>query len=107
MVSACLNTAILAIAPLKPWDPSGMFGLFPIVSGPPNAMTALVNGNMLLFPGYKLDAGKAPLGHVSASSPLNTVRIVSDGSICRSEEHTSELQSRQYLVCRLLLEKKK
>src|SRR3712207_7686105 len=28
-------------------------------------------------------------------------------TICRSEEHTSELQSRQYLVCRLLLEKKK
>src|SRR3712207_8271225 len=26
---------------------------------------------------------------------------------CRSEEHTSELQSRQYLVCRLLLEKNK
>src|SRR3712207_8629623 len=29
------------------------------------------------------------------------------GSRRRSEEHTSELQSRQYLVCRLLLEKKK
>src|SRR3712207_7362788 len=29
------------------------------------------------------------------------------GSNARSEEHTSELQSRQYLVCRLLLEKKK
>src|SRR3712207_6883354 len=29
------------------------------------------------------------------------------GDIKRSEEHTSELQSRQYLVCRLLLEKKK
>src|SRR5258707_6754851 len=28
-------------------------------------------------------------------------------SLRRSEEHTSELQSRQYLVCRLLLEKKK
>src|SRR5438445_5818422 len=28
------------------------------------------------------------------------------GSPSRSEEHTSELQSRQYLVCRLLLEKK-
>src|SRR3712207_7072106 len=28
-------------------------------------------------------------------------------SCARSEEHTSELQSRQYLVCRLLLEKKK
>src|SRR3712207_7971979 len=29
------------------------------------------------------------------------------GHTRRSEEHTSELQSRQYLVCRLLLEKKK
>src|SRR3712207_7123719 len=29
------------------------------------------------------------------------------GVAVRSEEHTSELQSRQYLVCRLLLEKKK
>src|SRR5258707_11891010 len=33
--------------------------------------------------------------------PLGTVKTN------RSEEHTSELQSRQYLVCRLLLEKKK
>src|SRR3712207_7249349 len=33
-------------------------------------------------------------------------RRVRDGGL-RSEEHTSELQSRQYLVCRLLLEKKK
>src|SRR3712207_8129877 len=32
-------------------------------------------------------------------------RVDAEGS--RSEEHTSELQSRQYLVCRLLLEKKK
>src|SRR3712207_7367793 len=35
--------------------------------------------------------------------------VTSMGSVVatRSEEHTSELQSRQYLVCRLLLEKKK
>src|SRR5438445_7432150 len=32
---------------------------------------------------------------------------VRGGRTGRSEEHTSELQSRQYLVCRLLLEKKK
>src|SRR3712207_8618364 len=31
----------------------------------------------------------------------------SPSRVARSEEHTSELQSRQYLVCRLLLEKKK
>src|SRR3712207_6983344 len=36
-------------------------------------------------------------------SLLHTLRDV----LPRSEEHTSELQSRQYLVCRLLLEKKK
>src|SRR3712207_7875162 len=34
-------------------------------------------------------------------------RIGRDRTRNRSEEHTSELQSRQYLVCRLLLEKKK
>src|SRR3712207_7670058 len=33
------------------------------------------------------------------------IRVATRG--VRSEEHTSELQSRQYLVCRLLLEKKK
>src|SRR3712207_8328333 len=32
-------------------------------------------------------------------------RIFNKKKACRSEEHTSELQSRQYLVCRLLLEK--
>src|SRR5947209_16829735 len=37
-------------------------------------------------------------------SVRGTIRSVSR---LRSEEHTSELQSRQYLVCRLLLEKKK
>src|SRR3712207_7701542 len=34
------------------------------------------------------------------------IRPIADNT-ARSEEHTSELQSRQYLVCRLLLEKKK
>src|SRR3712207_6917849 len=33
--------------------------------------------------------------------------VETDHRMLRSEEHTSELQSRQYLVCRLLLEKKK
>src|SRR3712207_8478085 len=34
-------------------------------------------------------------------------RLVADTVARRSEEHTSELQSRQYLVCRLLLAKKR
>src|SRR5947209_5094841 len=36
-----------------------------------------------------------------------TLKLDSPRMLDRSEEHTSELQSRQYLVCRLLLEKKK
>src|SRR3712207_8039215 len=52
-------------------------------------------------------AGRAGLRR-SAGRRRRAQRI----SVCvlktlRSEEHTSELQSRQYLVCRLLLEKKK
>src|SRR3712207_8742952 len=49
--------------------------------------------------------------------PLELVQVQAEGVgqhrlddvavAARSEEHTSELQSRQYLVCRLLLEKKK
>src|SRR3712207_7805333 len=42
------------------------------------------------------------LGGLVAILLLGVVKI----AVVRSEEHTSELQSRQYLVCRLLLEKK-
>src|SRR5947209_10559092 len=38
---------------------------------------------------------------------VETADVLPRRSGVRSEEHTSELQSRQYLVCRLLLEKKK
>src|SRR3712207_7174965 len=43
--------------------------------------------------------------HQGRSESLRTTRP-EPTSGARSEEHTSELQSRQYLVCRLLLEKK-
>src|SRR3712207_8620576 len=52
------------------------------------------------------DNGSSPLSHGwergEGCGPLRPAPRVE-----RSEEHTSELQSRQYLVCRLLLEKKK
>src|SRR3712207_8421950 len=38
--------------------------------------------------------------------PVRGQFVILDVGANRSEEHTSELQSRQYLVCRLLLEKK-
>src|SRR3712207_7990829 len=50
--------------------------------------------------------------HAQAGRGADVVHDVGDLEVVvrvqgRSEEHTSELQSRQYLVCRLLLEKKK
>src|SRR3989442_4784840 len=45
--------------------------------------------------------------HQSLGSPATTRSASSSRLVGRSEEHTSELQSRPHLVCRLLLEKKK
>src|SRR3712207_9190971 len=51
-----------------------------------------------------LQAGPAAGGR---DAPRAQARDSARARALRSEEHTSELQSRQYLVCRLLLEKKK
>src|SRR2546429_7200546 len=78
-----------------------------------------------LFPYTTLFRSQLPPGPISARTPVALrpprgetyfaiesskgelgVYLISDGSE-RSEEHTSELQSRLHLVCRLLLEKKK
>src|SRR3712207_8193194 len=54
----------------------------------------------------KKELSKDKKGYETSLNGVKAVGIVEDKSP-RSEEHTSELQSRQYLVCRLLLEKKK
>src|SRR3712207_7541908 len=55
-----------------------------------------------LTPGTDAAAARAAYEKAYAEEPF--VHLLPEGQ--RSEEHTSELQSRQYLVCRLLLEKK-
>src|SRR3712207_8209604 len=52
------------------------------------------------FVGLSVDPASIP----PVLLPATALAVV---TLARSEEHTSELQSRQYLVCRLLLEKKK
>src|SRR3712207_7056803 len=52
-------------------------------------------------------AGPAASSRCTAAAPSRARSCGSASSTSRSEEHTSELQSRQYLVCRLLLEKNK
>src|SRR3712207_7659144 len=59
---------------------------------------------LLLAPVEPLDLDR--LGDGRPGHALRAVRDLRVERARRSEEHTSELQSRQYLVCRLLLEKK-
>src|SRR3712207_7457394 len=54
-----------------------------------------------------LHSGSRGVGNRLASRHIRVAQDRCRGMDLRSEEHTSELQSRQYLVCRLLLEKKK
>src|SRR2546429_7139290 len=60
---------------------------------------------------HKKGGGSSTNGRDSHGQRLGVKRFggqhVNAGTILRSEEHTSELQSRLHLVCRLLLEKKK
>src|SRR5438445_6689209 len=55
--------------------------------------------------GKPTSARLVTITRIASSSPTSHAKRKQ--SSLRSEEHTSELQSRQYLVCRLLLEKKK
>src|SRR3712207_8101488 len=55
----------------------------------------------------ELDRFESLLTDLLEISRYDAGAAVLDADPARSEEHTSELQSRQYLVCRLLLEKKK
>src|SRR3712207_8112458 len=60
-------------------------------------------GPLLLVAG---GVGLAPLMSMLRHRAVRAVAVRAHLLVSRSEEHTSELQSRQYLVCRLLLEKK-
>src|SRR3712207_7930790 len=65
----------------------------------------LGNGSsVLIFVGI---ISRTPVDIIAISQKASQGIIKWPAITTRSEEHTSELQSRQYLVCRLLLEKKK
>src|SRR3712207_8768804 len=80
-----------------------LFRSFPSVQ-----IEALLSGTPLVtadIPGAREVVQVTGMGRLV--EPRNP-RALAEGIVeLRSEEHTSELQSRQYLVCRLLLEKKK
>src|SRR2546430_11158965 len=59
--------------------------------------------------GKGVEAATAELSgiQIPQNGPDGLAHAAASGVFCRSEEHTSELQSQSNLVCRLLLEKKK
>src|SRR3712207_7762034 len=63
--------------------------------------------SLLLHLAKEVSAGGISVRSTLESGSIRCPRIAAPDRLERSEEHTSELQSRQYLVCRLLLEKKK
>src|SRR3712207_8100471 len=69
-----------------------------------------ISSGVLTPPEPELDSSSPPQPTISAKALVTAATAAQRAFITsppRSEEHTSELQSRQYLVCRLLLEKKK
>src|SRR3712207_7194493 len=66
-------------------------------------MVSKVRGYFRTFSGVLVTAEDPTASTVEATIDMDSIDTRQEQ---RSEEHTSELQSRQYLVCRLLLEKK-
>src|SRR5476651_193077 len=79
---------------------AAMIGLGLALAQPDKCVAVITgDGEMLM--------GMGSLATIGIQRPGNLAIVVFDNGVYgRSEEHTSELQSRQYLVCRLLLEKK-
>src|SRR3712207_7198212 len=77
------TTLFRSLGPAQAWDPSSV-----------------------VLPDEQRSVGRARRGSRSAARPSPGRQTPGCLLRLRSEEHTSELQSRQYLVCRLLLEKK-
>src|SRR3712207_7508625 len=91
-----LSRARAMIAGMSVGHPPRWTGMIALVRGVSTG--AMVAAVMLpLFGSTSAKTGVAPTSRTQKADATN---------VRRSEEHTSELQSRQYLVCRLLLEKK-
>src|SRR2546429_1146336 len=71
------------------------------------AGSALAGTNKLFGRPPSNEDTELALATLAAPAPGQRPLIISSANGLRSEEHTSELQSRLHLVCRLLLEKKK
>src|SRR3712207_8723647 len=85
-----------------------LFFFFLMIRRPPRS-TLFPYTTLFRSRGHRADADFRHQLDADAGVLVGVLQVVDQlGQVLdRSEEHTSELQSRQYLVCRLLLEKKK
>src|SRR3712207_8259399 len=74
-------------------------------SGMPLVAYLIQKGYLKDSPKWLSAKGFTAIGSKILSDVMKALKAGEYGTHERSEEHTSELQSRQYLVCRLLLEK--
>src|SRR3712207_8382734 len=88
--------------------------VFLIATGPPEIYPLPLHDALPIRPVKGRRAGDDPADERAEAQEDEQPRcqdhpltVTGAAAASRSEEHTSELQSRQYLVCRLLLEKKK
>src|SRR5690606_41704040 len=106
LFSVLVRIRLLSPSPLCPY--TTLFRSCGACSGTAPGSSVRIPNSPSSFVGHRpkpRKPGTAPLGSSGWSNrPFGSACHV---SINRSEEHTSELQSRENLVCRLLLEKKK
>src|SRR3712207_8126700 len=90
---------------LMPAEDSTASGALPIgLAHGVSIRNAVAKGEVVRWSDVTIDEDQEP---VRLRREMERLLLRERGEPARSEEHTSELQSRQYLVCRLLLEKKK
>src|SRR5690554_7767372 len=103
IIAALLSMAFLV---------SAVVGIVALISGNPEIASAVLFPFVFAWVGFVMFGIIGSLfwfGFLRASYTLSLGPVKRQilASLLRSEEHTSELQSRPHLVCRLLLEKKK
>src|SRR5690606_40728665 len=109
MPGACISAAmeaILMIRPLPCFNNIGTNALQPLTT--PMRLMLICHSQSSSDSSSNQPPEATPALLINTSTPcINSSQLWARAASWRSEEHTSELQSRENLVCRLLLEKKK
>src|SRR5207302_6821196 len=105
-----IDTSGMVNAPSDAGTTQPGFTLWPAQSPGTSQFNLSNNGTEYFLSSNAADEAQKPVAGTAGTRSSNQLvvwTLTNTASLNRSEEHTSELQSREKLVCRLLLEKKK